>query len=180
MAELHKGALDADQREALATVDRYSGDLRRQSAELKAEVTRLRGSLAAAEETIAKLQKVAQEVAPLEERLGAADNYVETLEAQVLAMHGQLLETIPESTDTRQAAQMLTKHTLGVMAEAFRGLTIPKTHEVAHHFALLLMLMVCQHVTGQDKIDKQLEDDIFSACHRFFHRVAPGRFTPTK
>lgn len=180
MAELHDSALDNDQLSALAVVDRFTGELRRQAAELKAEVTRLHGSLAAADEKIVGLQKVAQDMPPLEERLRAADKHVGTLEAQVLAMRGKLLEAFPETTATGEAAQMLTRHTLRVMEDAFKGWKIPKAHETAYQFTLLLMLAVCQYMTGQDKTDKQLEDEVFAACHRFFHRVAPGRFIPMR
>lgn len=178
MTALHEAVLDDDQRDALAIVDRYAGELRRQAAELKTEVSRLQGSLAAAEEKISGLKRFAEEAPTLEERLRAANIRIEVLEAQVLAMHGKLLEGIPETTETRQAAQILTRHTLRVLEDALRGWKPHKAHETAHHFAMLLMLMVCQYVTGQKQIDKELEDDMFAACHRFFHRVAPGRFSP--
>ncbi len=176
MTELHKEVLDADQRDALAVVERYSGELRRQAAELKAEVTRLQGSLAAAEEKIVGLQKFAEEAPPLEERLRAANNRVEILEAQVLVMRGRLLEAIPDTTETRQVSQTLTNHTLRVMADALKGWETNKANEAAYNFASSLLLSVCQHMGGQNKVDKQLNDDIFTACHRFLHRMAPGRF----
>lgn len=176
MADLQDSVLGADQREAVAVLDRYAGELRRQAAELKAEVARLQGSLAAAEEKIAGLHKVAQEVAPLEERLGAAESRVEILEAQVLAMRGRLLEAIPNTTETRQAARMLTTHVLRDMADAFKGWEADKANVAAYNFASSLLISVCQHMGGQNKVDKQLDEDVFAACHRFLHRVAPGRF----
>jgi predicted nucleic acid-binding Zn-ribbon protein len=176
MADLQDSVLDAEQREALAVMDRYAGELRRQAADLKAEVARLQGSLAAAEEKIVGLQKVAQEVPPLEERLRAADNRVEILEGQVRSMRGQLLEAIPNTTETRQAARTLTTHVLREMADAFKGWEADKANVAAYNFASSLLISVCQHMGGQNQVDKQLDEDVFAACHRFLHRVAPGRF----
>jgi len=121
MAELHKVSLNQDQREALAVVERYAGELRRQAAELKAEATRMQGSLVAAEAQSAGHQMAAQEMASLGERLRAATSRVEMLEAQVFAMRGQLPVAIPETTQTRQAVHMLTSHTLRVMGDMLRG-----------------------------------------------------------
>lgn len=179
MAELHEAELDADQRDALAMVDRYSGELRRQAAELKAEVTRLQGSLAAAEEKIVGQQKFAQENAVLEDRLRAADNRVEMLEAQVLTLRRQVPEAIPETTETRQAVNVLTRHTLRVMGDSLKGWENEKANETTFHFASLMMLMVCQYMAKQNETDADLEKDLVMACHRFFDRVAPGQFTWT-
>lgn len=179
MAELHKASLDEGQREALVVVERYSGELRRQAAELKAEVSRLQGSLVAAEEKNVGLQKFAQENAVLEDRRRSADNRVETLEAQVLTLRRQLPEAIPETTETRQAVQVLTRHTLRVMGDSLKGWENEKANETAFHFASLMMLMVCQYMAKQNETDADLEKDLVMACQRFFDRVAPGQFTWT-
>jgi len=56
---------------------------------------------------------------------------------------------------------------------------IEKTNETAFHFGVLMMLTVCQCMTQQNDTDKHLEEELAMACHRFFHRVAPGQFNWT-
>lgn len=177
MAELQNAVLDDDQRDALAVVERYSGELRRQAAELKAEASRLERSLAAAEEKIVGLQKFAQENAVLEDRLRASDNRVEALESQVLMLRRQVPEAVPESTETRQAVSILTRRTQRVMGETLKGWDVEKANETAFHFASLLMLMVCQYMAKQNETDTLLEKELVMACQRYFDRVAPGQFT---
>ncbi len=179
MAELHEAELDADQREALAVVERYSGELRRQAAELKAEVPRLQGSLAAAEEKIVGLQKVAQENAGLEERLRASGERVEMLEAQATKLRQKLPDLIPKATEVLQAASMLTTNATRMFDYTLEGWDRTKTTEIAFYFALLMMNRACQFMANRNEKDTDLEKDLAAACQKYFERVAPGQFTWT-
>ncbi|MCE9553838.1 MAG: hypothetical protein K8T91_10760 [Planctomycetes bacterium] len=69
---LREGELEPEQIEALATIERYPGELRRQNAELKAELDRLQ-KLVAAERNISDRQQAELIKTQLEEKLRVSD-----------------------------------------------------------------------------------------------------------
>lgn len=173
---LREAELAPEQVEALATIERYPGELRRQNAELKAEVDRLQ-KLVAAERNISDRQQAEQIKSQLEEKLRIAESHTRILEGRVRNLEAQLPQSIPLTDDLWKAMISLAKQCQRIFDKAFIGWEIKKAESVLLQYAVMLTLRTCQMLADQDKTDGQLEKDLMTACKNHFDRLAPGRFS---
>ncbi|MCE9552612.1 MAG: hypothetical protein K8T91_04440, partial [Planctomycetes bacterium] len=117
---LREAELEPEQVEALATVERYPGELRRQNAELKTEVDRLQ-KLVAAERNISDRQQAEIIKTQLEEKLRVSDSYARILEGRVRTLESQVPQFIPLTDDVWKAMVSLAEQCERTFNKAFVG-----------------------------------------------------------
>lgn len=172
---LREVELEPKQVEALATVERYPGELRRQNAELKTEVDRLQ-KLVIAERNIGDRQQAEQIKSRLEEKLRVSESQARLLESRIRTLEEQIPQSIPQTDDVWKAMISVSKQCQCIYDKAFIDWERHKADGVLLQYSLVLMLRVCQVMAEEDKTDDQLEHELMTVCQNHFDRIAPGRF----
>lgn len=174
---LREAELEPEQIEALATVERFPGELRRQIAELKAELKQSQELGAASERKVVELQHGEQIRAHLEEKLRVSESRARLLESRVRNLESQIPQAIPLNDDAWTAVSPLSKQCQRIFNTAFAAWETRKAEAALFLYSVELMLKVCRVMADQDSSDPRLEQDLLTACQDHFDRFVPGRYS---
>lgn len=174
---LREANLDPDQTEALAVVERYPGELRRQIAALSLDLDYFKRLHAADENNLVELQKAEQTRLHLEEKIRVLESRINILQHRVGTLEEGVPQPLAPSLEPHEAVRPIAKYCNPVFSEALLQWPKDKGAAAMFFFAIALIRRACPVMAGQVRMDNQLEEELIGVCSRHLERLAPGKFT---